>query len=310
VQRRERQPTGRDRRVSVFAFSLPILLALTLISVPARARQSSGTDTGQVVALAGPEIGRVVAETVKKLSKTELHKALTTPLAGCLATPQLCNELDIVLRKELKRSIQGTEFIEREEAMKYLAAHGFMDIDAYMGALDDVASHAGADVVIGEDFDGGPKRCRLRTTIVDAKHHYALADSNTTIRCAAIQGKTRLSVLKDPVTGVSLIAALPVPPDAASVASEIRYPSCLRCPEPRYSSFARERGIQGSVHILLTVNQEGTAQDLRILGGVEESLERVSYEAVRTWTFKPAVDGNGKAFAARIEVEVTFQMAP
>jgi TonB family protein len=58
----------------------------------------------------------------------------------------------------------------------------------------------------------------------------------------------------------------------------------------------------------LTVTEQGTAENARVLGGVEESLERVSLDTVKEWKFKPAIGEDGKPFPARVEIEVTFRL--
>jgi hypothetical protein len=121
-----------------------------------------------------PQIDRLAAQTAKRVAKTDGRRILTTPLSGCLGAPQLCTEFDAVLRANLEKLIPDAKFIEREEAVKHLSDHGFLGVDAYMGALDDVASDAGADVVVGEDFQRRRGVCILRTTLADAKHLFSL----------------------------------------------------------------------------------------------------------------------------------------
>jgi TonB family protein len=271
------------------------ILVLVPLSLPAQTR---------------PEIGRIAAQTAKKVAKTNVHTILTTPLSGCLGAPQLCAEFDTVLQAELAKSIPNAQFIQREEAVKHLADHGFLSIDAYMGALDDVASDVGAEVVIGENFLRKRNSCELHTTVADAKHLYALADLSTGISCLAVSTKTTLSLLKDPATGASLIVPLPQSPDVPPGASLIRFPTCLSCPEPHYSGDARQQRIQGSVHVLITVTEQGTVENARAVSAVEESLARASLQAVNAWQLKPAIGPDGKPFPARVLVEVTFRLLP
>jgi TonB family protein len=256
------------------------------------------------------DIARMALQTAKKIAKTDLHIILTTPLSGCLGAPDLCTELDMVLHADLEKLISGSKFIQREEALKHLADHGFLSIDAYMGALDVVASDAGAEVVVGEDFQRRRDGCRLHTTIVDAKHLYALADFSTGIPCSVVQTKTTPSLVKDPVTGVSMIISIPASQDAPQNISPIHYPSCVSCPDPHYSGYARQHRIQGSVRVLITVTVQGMVENARAVGSVEEGLARVSLQAVSGWQLKPAVGSDGKPFPARVPVEVTFRLIP
>jgi TonB family protein len=257
-----------------------------------------------------PEIGRIAAQTAKKVAKSDFHRILTTKLTGCLAAPQICAELDAVLHVDLENLIPGAQFIPREEAMKYLSVHGFISLDAYSGALDDVAGDAGAEVVIGEDLGRSHGKCNLRTTVVDAKHLYALAEFSIRISCSAEPTKTKLSLLKDPETGVSMIVSVPQLPDSPRDAMPIRDPSCISCPDPHYSEYARSKRVEGAVRLMITVTEQGTVEAPIAIGAVEEGLQRVSLEAVRGWKLTPARDSEGKLFPCRVLVEVMFRLIP
>lgn len=259
-------------------------------------------------AQARPQIERLAAQAAKKVANTNVRKILATPLSGCLGAPQLCAELDTVLRVNLEKLIPDVKFIQREEALKHLPDHGYLDVDAYMGALDDVASDAGAEVVVGEDFQQKSGGCNLRTTITDAKHLRALGNFSIGISCSSVPTKTALSLLKDPSSRVSFIVPLPQLADASPGASAIRYPTCVSCPDPHYTWDAKEKRIQGSVQILITVTEKGTVENPVAVGAVEVGLERASLRAISGWQFKPAVDSDGKPFPARIPVDMTFRL--
>ena len=257
-----------------------------------------------------PEVRRIAGETAKKVAETGLHSILAAPLSGCLAAPELCAELESDLRAELAHSIPGAQFVPRDDAMKHLAAHGFLTVDAYLGALDLVASYAGADAVVGEQLEWEHHKCQLHTRIVDAKRLYVLAEFSDGLPCSAMPGNTKLSAFTDGSAEVSMIAVVPQSERAGADAAAIRYPSCVSCPNPHYSGFAKEKNIQGSVQILLTVGKDGTVQNARVMSGIDKGLEQVSLEAVKSWQFTPAIGIDGKPFAARVPVEVKFRLVP
>lgn len=248
-------------------------------------------------------------QTAKKVAKTDAHRILTTPLSGCLGEPRLCADFDTVLRTNLEKQIADAQFINRDDAVKHLADDGFLSIDAYMGALDNVGYEAGAEVVIGENFQRNRNSCHLQTTVTYAKHHYDLGNFSTDVPCT-VATKTKLSLLKDPASGVFLIVPLPELPDSPSDESHIVYPSYLSCPDPHYTGDAKERGIQGSVQILITVTDHGTVENAKGLGAVEVGLAMASIRAVSGWQLKPALGPDGKPFPSRVKIEVTFRLLP
>ena len=255
------------------------------------------------------QFDKLAEKVVKNVTKTDAVSILTTPLSGCLGEPQFCADFDGVLRTSVQRQIPGAKFIDRDDAVKHLADHGFLSIDAYMGALDSVGRDAGAEVVIGENFERNRNTYHLKATITYAKHLYALGESSIDVPCTEAT-KTKLSLLKDPESGVFMIVPLPESSDAPSVESRIAYPSCLSCPDPHYTRDAKVRGVQGSVRILFTVTDQGTVENVKVLGAVEEGLAMASIKAVSGWKLKPAAGPDGKPFPARVPVEITFRLLP
>jgi TonB family protein len=264
---------------------VPAAVTLTVLLLP-------------VAAQTPPEVGHLAAQTAKKVARTDARRILTTPLTGCLVVPQLCAELDAALHAELERSISSAQFIPREEALKHLADHGFLSIDAYLGALDDVARDAGAEVVIGESFRRKHNECSLHTTVTDTKHRFALAEFDVRTSCLATQ--LTASLLKDSETGAFLF----VP-----AMQGVRAPSCVNCPAPHYAGDTLKRPIQGFVQLLITVTEQGTVENARVLSAVEEGFALASLRTVNGWHFKPAVRADGVPFSARVMVALSFSLS-
>lgn len=253
------------------------------------------------------QFDKLTEKIVKNVAKTDAISILTTPLSGCLGQPQLCADFDALLRTSLERQIPGVKFIDRDDAVKHLGDYGFLSIDAYAGALDNVAQNVGAQVVIDETFQRNRNNCNMKATVADAKHHYELGEFSTDIPCI-VATKTRLSLVKDAASGVFLIVPLPETSDPSPVDSHIGYPQCVSCPDPHYTGDARSRGIQGSVRILLTVTNQGNVENPKVLGAVEDGLAMASIRAVSGWKMKPAEGPDGQAFPARVSVEITFRL--
>ena len=264
-----------------------------------------------LAAQAPREIGRLAAQTAKRITKTYAHRFLITPLASCHGGQEICVQLDQALRAELVKAIPGAQFIERDEAVQHLADQGFLSIDAYLGALDSVAAAAGAEVVISVERRSAGNKCELHTGVTDAKYRFVLDDFRVRFSCDAA-AKTMPVILKDARTGTAILVAAPRPQEAPQGPglSKFRPPTCVSCPNPRYSGFARQQRIQGRVRILATVTEQGTVENARVLSNVEEGLGRVSLEAVNGWQFKPAIGADGNPLSFRTKVEVMFRLMP
>jgi TonB family protein len=247
-----------------------------------------------------PDIGRLAAKTTGLVAKTDAHRILTTPLASCFVASELCAELDTALHTELENSIPGAQFISREDAAKPLSRYGFLSIDAYLGALDDVASDAGTEVVISESVFRKGSRCELRTRVADVKHLFELGDFGVRVSCTTFS-REALPPLKDPESGAFLI----IPVQAGL--RPVDRPSCVSCPHPHYTGYAQRRRVEGDVRVLITVTEQGTVENLREVGAVEDGLARASIQAIHGWQFKPAIGEDGKPFPARVLVGISFR---
>jgi protein TonB len=108
----------------------------------------------------------------------------------------------------------------------------------------------------------------------------------------------------------------PGPPGATSVAPgrplELgqvdRPPQRAVAPLPPYPAWARIRRLEGVVTLRFTVDADGAARDVEVerIDG-DARFGEIAREAVRTWTFEPAV-ADGRKVACVIVQRVRFQL--
>lgn len=85
-------------------------------------------------------------------------------------------------------------------------------------------------------------------------------------------------------------------------------PTCLYCPDPKFSEEARKAKHQGTVTLRVIVTAEGKATNISVVKGLGLGLDEKAIEAVQSWQFKPALGPNGKAVPVWVLVEVTFRL--
>ena len=85
-------------------------------------------------------------------------------------------------------------------------------------------------------------------------------------------------------------------------------PSCLYCPRPDYSDELRRQKVQGDVTLSVVVRPDGTATQVKVVKSSAAALEQKSVDTVKKWKFKPALGPNGRPVAARVDVQVKFQV--
>ena len=123
-----------------------------------------------VMAQSPPEIGRLAIQTVQRIAKTQARRFLVTPLSSCYGQRPRCIQLDEALHSELRRAVPNSQFIDRDDAIKYLAHEGFLSVDAYLGALANIGSAAGAEVVISEAVERSGDKCEIYVKATDTMH--------------------------------------------------------------------------------------------------------------------------------------------
>lgn len=85
-------------------------------------------------------------------------------------------------------------------------------------------------------------------------------------------------------------------------------PTCVYCPDPKYSEEARKVKFMGTVLVQAIVTADGRATDIQVIKDPGMGLGEKAVEAVKTWQFKPAIGPNGKPGPTRVTIEVNFRL--
>jgi TonB family protein len=84
-------------------------------------------------------------------------------------------------------------------------------------------------------------------------------------------------------------------------------PKVMHRVEARYTREARATGIQGTVILEVTVDENGKPSDVSVISPIGFGLDRRAVEAVQEWNFRPATHG-GKPVKSVTTVEVKFRI--
>ena len=76
--------------------------------------------------------------------------------------------------------------------------------------------------------------------------------------------------------------------------------------EPEYTADAREKKIEGSVLLGVTIDHDGLPQNPQVKKSLYPSLDQSAIDAVRKWRFEPAIK-NGQPVSMYITVEIYFR---
>lgn len=92
----------------------------------------------------------------------------------------------------------------------------------------------------------------------------------------------------------------------ASVSENITPPKVLTRVEPIYTPEAAAARVAGRVIIRVAVDERGTVTNADVLKGLPFGLDRSTVDAVRSWTFAPALDRNGIPVKGTFHVVMNF----
>jgi TonB family protein len=84
-------------------------------------------------------------------------------------------------------------------------------------------------------------------------------------------------------------------------------PRLLTKVDPEYSEEARKSKVQGSVLLRVVINERGLAESIEVTQGLGLGLDERAIEAVKKWTFRPAMRGKVPVPVSAI-VQVTFRL--
>jgi TonB family protein len=85
-------------------------------------------------------------------------------------------------------------------------------------------------------------------------------------------------------------------------------PSCIYCPDPKYSDEARKAKYQGTVVLQAVVTADGRAIEIHVVKGPGLGLEEKAIEALNTWRFKPAMGPEGRPVPTYVTFEMNFRL--
>jgi TonB family protein len=278
-------------RRTMFAIGSFLLVFATCSAAQAPAEKSAAVDT-LVKKVAGP------------ISKSKMKSIVVVGFSGPGKT---VTDLGTILRDEvsdaLARQLSDVKVIDRaaidamlkqnrvSEGMLYNASMGdwiatHVHADGYVTAHFEVPESGPSPVTI-EIFKCGAESCsRMGVPIVtemtlNAKEFLASGQGFTqTINSAAFE------------------------PDQNGVT----HPRCISCANPSYTDEARKLKINGKLLMVVTVEADGSTNDIFIEQPLGHGLDGAAIDGVLKWKFEPAVDANGHAVATHVQLEVSFSL--
>jgi TonB family protein len=77
--------------------------------------------------------------------------------------------------------------------------------------------------------------------------------------------------------------------------------------EPQYTEEARAAKVSGTVVLSVVVDEQGTAQDIKVTRSLDQGLDQKAVESVQAWRFAPATKDN-QPVRVVATIEVNFRL--
>jgi TonB family protein len=168
-----------------------------------------------------------------------------------------------------------------------------------------IGLEAGADAVLFGRISRSKEQIGLSTWLVRTEDNQSLVFSQMNVPISIAMEDLLARAL--PTGGAS---------EGLSPNQEIRkpgqagdsYPTCLRCPNPQYTSEARAKQHEGTALLRVIVTPDGRAAAIRVARFAPYGLTERAIEAVRDWKFNPAKTMAGIPVPVDLYVEITFRL--
>jgi TonB family protein len=77
--------------------------------------------------------------------------------------------------------------------------------------------------------------------------------------------------------------------------------------EPQYTEEARHAKLEGTVVLAVTVTEDGSATDIKVVRSLGLGLDEKAIECVKQWKFRPGLR-YGRPVPVRASIEVNFRL--
>ena len=110
--------------------------------------------------------------------------------------------------------------------------------------------------------------------------------------------------------GISLLALLLASycsgQDQPRAGQDVQPATLVHRVSPDYPGSWKKEGLQGTVHLHMTIAKDGSVRDIKIVDG-DSRLAKSAEKAVKQWRYKPALK-NGVPVEIQSTVAVTFSL--
>ena len=264
-----------------------------------------------------PEMDALAGKLVAQIAKNKMKSVVVVGVIGPSGhVTELGKEFREVLSDSLARQSAKFAVINGESIRSVLHQNRIAEDMLYSDALGDwIALHMQADGIVTGHID----KIRDSSTVFSvellrvSKYETApRAELHDTIPLtqSQIQAADRKYVpsAEEATAKYDSERASMEASAAKHTNGQAKMAACLVCAKPQYSSQGRARGVRGTVYLLVTIQKDGTAENLLVTAPLGYGMDAMAVNSVLKWKFKPALDPQGNPVASQVPIEIFFTL--
>lgn len=285
---------------------LAVAAMLFFIASPARWQdQLTPSDTNS---LSDAELEKLASRLVKKASKAECRPGKCTLLVTDFIAPSgSTSRLGVQLADSVSAALlahgNGIQIVDRGKLREYL------DRERIPSKL--LVGHDAAYWLAGE----------LQASAVLTGRIEPLGDRYNLLLELLVRSKYKIGEqeavqfsVQNPGSALAPFEPFTASPDSKQHPTELHdslsktsAPDCIYCPVPDYTGAARDAKFVGRVVLRVRVTEDGRVAEISIVNGSPFGLNQSAINAVRQWTFKPAIR-DGQPVSTFVPIETTYRL--
>lgn len=187
------------------------------------------------------------------------------------------------------------------------------EVSAYHGPSTSTKVRIRSAVFTGVvDFPSGPDLRTLSTTVGNRTYKWTIqlhSDGSGSTNMDVIEGESLVTTSVKTFAAPALSAVPPAPPrpGAQRIDSTMIPPRVITRVEPVYPEMAKKSGLSGVVILELIIKEDGSVSDVRVVKPLPLGLDQAALDAVRQWTFKPAMK-DGQPIEVLFNITINFKL--
>lgn len=291
------------------------ICVVMFFGVTCGAQQAAVTSPSIATAVSGqasPELDALAALIAHQIEKKHLKSVVVIGAVGRDASKltQDGQEIGDQISAALTNRAKGFQVVDRGTLRDFLKKNGISEAMAVSDALAAwvarISNVSGYVVIQIGEVSNGKAKIAANLYRADLEDVTSLGTTKTELELSDEQKRVGLLPLNSDWNRptITIEDGKKLPPD--------RSPKCTSCPPPEFLDSIRHsvgRNGDETVGMYVTVFPDGKPGEIAVVKPGPFGMSQIAVGTIlRKWQFTPAVDGDGKPIAFRINVEVRYQI--